>query len=213
MMKQILFFTLILFNMMACNQESTTTTTKKESNADLNKMFDNYYEERLKLYPLEATQNGDNRYNDLLPINITDAYRDTLHNFYSRYLTDVEKYDTSKLDDNDLISYRIFDREMKMQSEALDLKIANPGEMAYYYIPFEQFWGLPITMGQLGSGEGVQPFKTEKDYNDWLGRIKQFSIWADSAISQFRKGIKANYVLPKTLVVKMIPQMEAMTTE
>ena len=134
--------------MTACNQESATTN--KESNTDLNKMFDDYYEERLKLYPLEATQNGDNRYNDLLPINITEAYRDTLHNFYSRYLTDVEKYDTSKLNENDLISYKIFDREMKMQLEALDLNIADPAGMTCYYIPFQQFWGLPITMGQLG---------------------------------------------------------------
>lgn len=198
--------------MAACTQESTTTTKNKESNAVLNKMFDNYYEERLKLYPLEATQNGDNRYNDLLPINITEAYRDTLRNFYSRYLTEVEKYDTSKLNENDLISYKIFDREMKMQSEALDLNIADPAAMICYYIPFQQFWGLPITMGQLGSGQGIQPFKTEKDYNNWLNRIKQFSIWSDTAIAQFKKGVKAKYVLPKALVLKMIPQMEAMTT-
>ena len=198
--------------MLCLQQKAIRTATNKESNPGLNKMFDTYYEERLKLYPLEATQNGDSRYNDLLPINITSAYRDTLHNFYSPYLTAVEKYDTSKLNDNDLISYRIFDREMKMQLEALGLGIADPGAMACYYIPFQQFWGLPITMGQLGSGEGVQPFKTEKDYNDWLSRIKQFSAWSDTAIVQFRKGIEANYVLPKALVVKMIPQMEAMTT-
>jgi uncharacterized protein (DUF885 family) len=210
MMKQILLITLILFNMAGCNEE--ITNTNKESNTDLNKMFNDYYEERLKLYPLEATQNGDNRYNDRLPINITEAYRDTLHNFYSLYLAAVEKYDTTKLNENDLISYKIFDREMKMQLEALDLNIANPGEMSFYYIPFQQFWSLPVTMGQLGSGEGNQPFETEKDYNDWLRRIAQFATWSDSAIVQFRKGIKAGYVLPKALVIKMIPQMEAMTT-
>lgn len=209
-MKQILFVIFILFNITSCIDK--TLPVYKNSNSELNKMFDSYYEERLKLYPLEATQNGDNRYNDLLPVNITTAYMDTLHNFYSRYLTEVEKYDTSKLNGNDVISYRIFDREMKIQLEALDLDIADPGGMVCYYIPFQQFWGLPITMGQLGSGEGVQPFKTEKDYNDWLSRIKQFATWSDSAIAQFKKGIKANYVLPKALVIKMIPQMEAMTT-
>ncbi len=164
-----------------------------------------------KLYPVEATQNGDNRYNDKLPIYITESYKDTLHNFYTKYLNEVEKYDTSTLNENDLISYKIFDREMKMQLEALDLNILYPGEMACLYIPFTQFWGLPITMGQLGSGQGVQPFKTEKDYNDWISRMKQFSIWSDSAIIGFKKGIKANYILPKAIVLKMIPQMEAMT--
>ena len=174
-------------------------------------MFDNYHEDRMQLYPVEATQNGDNRYNDKLPIYITESFKDTLDNFYTKYLNVVEKYDTSTLDENDLISYKIFDREMKMQLEALDLNILYPGEMACLYIPFTQFWGLPITMGQLGSGQGVQPFKTGKDYNDWISRMKQFSAWSDSAIVGFKKGIKANYVLPKAIVIKMIPQMEAMT--
>ena len=37
-----------------------------------------------------------------------------------------------------------------------------------------------------------------------------FSAWTDSAIVYFKKGIESNYVLPATLVKKMIPQMEAM---
>jgi len=80
------------------------------------------------------------------------------------------------------------------------------------YMPFQQFWGLPLTMGQLGSGTGNQPFKTVKDYDDWLSRAAKFSAWTDSAIVYFRKGIATNYVLPKALVVKMIPEMEAMQT-
>lgn len=209
-MKQILFISILFFSMIACNEGSKTTNT--ESNKELNKLFDDYYEERLKLYPLEATLNGDNRYNDLLPINFTEAYKDTLHNFYNRYLAMVQKYDTSKLNSNDLISYNIFEKEMKMQLEALELNLTvNIIEVNSFYTPFQQFWGLPLTFGQLGSGEGVQPFKTEKDYNDWLNRMKQFSVWSDSAIAQFKKGSKANYVLPKALVIKIIPQLEAMT--
>jgi uncharacterized protein (DUF885 family) len=62
----------------------------------------------------------------------------------------------------------------------------------------------------LGSGEGNQPFKTVKDYDDWLARASKFPAWADSSIVYFKKGIAANWVLPKTLVIKMLPQMEAM---
>ena len=208
-MKKILLISFLFVSAINCNQQSSIST--KMSNPGLNKMFDNYHEDRMQLYPVEATQNGDNRYNDKLPIYITESFKDTLDNFYTKYLNVVEKYDTSTLDENDLISYKIFDREMKMQLEALDLNILYPGEMACLYIPFTQFWGLPITMGQLGSGQGVQPFKTGKDYNDWISRMKQFSAWSDSAIINLKKGIKANYVLPKAIVIKMIPQMEAMT--
>ncbi len=211
-MKQIFFATFMMIGIISCNQkDSSSNSDVVSSDTSFNKMLDDYYEQRMKLYPLEATQNGDNRYNDQLPVNITDAYKDTLHNFYSHFLTAVSAVDTSKLNANDLISYKIFTREMKMQLEALDLNLIVGSDVQSFYIPFQQFWGLPITMGQLGSGESFQPFKTEKDYNDWISRMKQFSVWCDSAIAQFNKGIAHQYVLPKTLVIKMIPQMEAMT--
>jgi len=211
-MRKIFFATCMMIEIISCKQKDSSNNSDVGSSDTLfNKMLDDYYEQRMKLYPLEATQNGDNRYNDQLPVNITDAYKDTLHNFYSHFLTAVSAVDTSKLNANDLISYKIFTREMKMQLEALDLNLIVGSDVQSFYIPFQQFWGLPITMGQLGSGESFQPFKTEKDYNNWISRMKQFSVWCDSAIAQFNKGIAHQYVLPKTLVIKMIPQMEAMT--
>ena len=167
-------------------------------------MFEKYYEERMRLFPLESTANGENRYNDLLPVDFTDSYRDTLRNFFNTYLTYVTKYDRETLNDNDKISYDIFKREMQMNIEGLHFHDN--------YIPFQQFWGLTLSMGQLGNGTGNQPFKTAKDYDNWLARATRFSAWADSAIVYFRKGLAANYVLPRTLAVKMIPQMEAMQT-
>src|SRR5690606_8547391 len=79
-----------------------------------------------------------------------------------------------------------------------------------WMIPFQQFWGLPLMMGQLGSGSSFQPFKTPKDYDDWISRMKAFSVWTDSAIGNFRQGMAVGYVLPKVLVEKIIPQMERM---
>jgi uncharacterized protein (DUF885 family) len=76
-------------------------------------------------------------------------------------------------------------------------------------LPANQFYGLPITLGQYGSGQGVQPFKTVKDYDNWLGRVHGFTAWTDSAIANFRTGLKAGVVLPRALVVRMIPQLSA----
>ena len=77
-------------------------------------------------------------------------------------------------------------------------------------MPFAQLFALPLTMGQLGSGVGDQPFISVRDYENWLQRISAFGIWTDTTISNFRKGIKAGMVLPKALVVKMIPQYESL---
>lgn len=199
-MKKIVFIALVILSTVACSTGKNDNV--KGDNKDLAALFDNYYEQRLKLYPLEATAIGDTRYNDLLPFDITDSYRDTLTNFYNKYLTYVSKYNRENLNDKDKINYDVFKREMQINLEGLGFP--------ENYIPFQQFWGLPLTMGQLGSGQGNQPFKTVKDYDDWISRASKFGVWADSSIVYFKKGIAANYVLPQALVVKMIPQMEAM---
>ena len=200
-MKYLLIFSLVLA--VACTDSgSSTAPDTNNGNDDLTTLFDQYYEDRLRLYPIEATQNGDNRYNDRLNIDISEPFRDTLRAFYGQYLEGIKKFNRDDLSENDRISYDIFRREMEMQLEGL----------AYndHYIPFQQFWGLPLTMGQLGSGQSSQPFKTAEDYRAWMSRAKTFATWADTAMATFRRGAQAGLVLPRPLVAKMIPQMRDM---
>ncbi len=199
-------FVLLTFSMASCNQQSNSgnshTSVDSGINKDLNLLFARYWEENAKLFPLQATANGDNRYNDQLPNDQTKAFRDSLKNFYQTYLDEIRKYDRDKLSAENKISYDIFVYEMNSQLNGLKLNT--------WMMPFNQFVGLPLMFGQLGSGSGMQPFKTVKDYDNWLGRVKGFTVWADSAIGNFRQGMAAGVILPKALVVKMIPQMESM---
>ena len=197
---RLLFFVLSVCLLLACNNnKGKTAPDVVKTNDDLSNLFNNYWEERMKLFPLDATQNGDSRYNDQMEIGFTDSFRDKLREFYSNYLNQVVKFESGELDDNDRISYNIFKREMEMQLEGL--------KFHDNYIPFNQFWAIPLDLGQLGSGESSQPFKTDTDYYNWITRVKVFAAWADSAIVYFKKGIDAGIVLPKPLVLKMIPQM------
>jgi uncharacterized protein (DUF885 family) len=186
------FFVLFLV-LLACSH-------KNPKGKNIDQVFSNYWEERSKLFPLEATQQGDNRYNDILPNDQTAQFRQGLDDFYTRYLHEVESFDRSKLSDSQKTSYDLFVYEMKMNLEGSKLPL--------WAMPFQQFWGLPLTMGQLGSGESYQPFKTLQDYQNWMYRMEAFGQWMDSAIQNFRDGIKMGVVLPKTLVKKTIPQME-----
>ena len=190
----------------ACNQTKTTETATTsapgaadDSTKGLSGLFASFWEQQSRLDPLSATAQGDNRFNDQLPNDQTQAYRDTLRNFYQDYLTRLAKFDRAGLDENDKISYDIFQYDLKQRVEGSKLNA--------WMMPFQQFWGLPISMGQYGSGQGNQPFKTVQDYDNWLGRVRGFTVWADSAIGNFRRGMKAGVVLPKALVEKMIPQM------
>lgn len=79
-------------------------------------------------------------------------------------------------------------------------------------MPIDQMWGFQLTMGQLASGEGAQPFKTVQDYDNWLIRIEGYLDWLHSAQLKMREGIQSGWVLPKSLVLKVVPQLEEMTT-
>ncbi|MEO6404371.1 MAG: DUF885 domain-containing protein [Ferruginibacter sp.] len=180
----------------------TVSSQSKKGIDALSKLFNDFTEESYKLFPTTATSLGDTRYNDQLPATFTDSYSSRLRSFYDRYLSAIKKFNRARLNQNDKISFDIFKRNMEMSLEGLTLKINR--------VPFTQFTGLQLSMGQWGSGTGAQPFKTVKDYDDWISRATQFSAWADSAIIYFKKGITEKRVLPKSLVIKMIPQLDAL---
>jgi uncharacterized protein (DUF885 family) len=184
-------------------------------NKALGRVLNDYYNDRMRYLPLEATQNGDTRFNDLLPADFTDSYMDTLRDFYGSYLRKILVFDRDQLNRNDRISYDIFLREMKINLEGLDLHLTiNIVLMPnIQYMPFNQFEGVPISMGQMGSGLGIQPFKTVSDYDNWIKRAGKFQAWTDSAIVYFRKGLQNGYILPRCLVEKMIPEMQDMVVK
>ncbi|ODM53326.1 DUF885 domain-containing protein [Elizabethkingia meningoseptica] len=188
---------------VSCQKKDSTKNVAQDAqeNDKLVKLADKYYETFLKLNPLEATSQGDLRFNDLLPDNISAKVIAEEINFYNTTTKELAGIKYDALDDQHKVIYDVLDNQLKTKVESY---VYHPE-----YIPFTQFDGLPLTLPLLGSGKGTQPFKTEKDYDNWLKRISQFPVWMDTAEQNFRTGIKNKFVLPKKLVVKMIPQMTA----
>ncbi|HET7180362.1 MAG TPA: DUF885 family protein, partial [Chryseosolibacter sp.] len=184
----------------ACvTREMTNTSTDREA---FDKFLDRYYEEYLKFNPLEATQIADNRYNDRLPNDISTEYRRNLGNFYKRYEDSLRTFDRATLTEQQQISFDILARETSFRRELLKY----PDNL----MPVQQFWGLALTMPQIGSGESFQPFKTTKDYDNFLSRIDAFSVWMDTAIVNMRKGLRSGYTFPKILMERVLPQAQDM---
>ena len=207
-MKKIISVLIICSFIISCKQSPKQTAIEK--NNELATLLEKYFNDRMELFPVEATVNGDNRFNDRLPVDFTDSYIAKLKDFFASNLDGIKKINRESLNEEDATSYDIFKYEMESTLKGLDHKYFNTAYLIHSDIPFNQFWGLPITLGQLGSGSGAQPFKTVNDYDNWIKRASAFSSWADSAIVYFRKAMTHKYVLPKALVVKMIPQMQDM---
>lgn len=202
-MKRILYFAVIviLTSLIACKDEASNSSEKKSlMAAPASTIFDDYFNERMKLFPFEATINGVNDYNDQFPIDITDTYRDSLGRFYKKYKTALTKMNFDSLNQNDKMNYEILKWELDIASENLKFQ--------EHLMPINQFSSLTLTLGQLGSGEGSQPFKTVKDYENWLKRIAHLPEWADTAVVNMKKGMAQGYILPKSLVIKVLPQLK-----
>jgi uncharacterized protein (DUF885 family) len=195
---------LLAFSCSSPTQKEMNVTKNLEDSISFSRLLGTYYEERLLLFPLEATVGGDNRYNDTMNIEFTESFRDHLKMFYQTYLHSLQSYQRDSLNENDAINYDVLLHEIKMGLESLTFHDN--------FIPLNQFYGLHLTLPQLGSGEGAQPFKSVQDYENWIKRASIYQLWTDSAIVYFKKGMDANYTLPATLVKKIIPQLNDLVT-
>lgn len=169
--------------------------------AQLDRLYAQYWEELLELNPVQATFQGDNRYNDRLPDFGSAEYRARARKFTEDWLRRVEAIGPDGLQGQALLSYRIFVRDANNALEA--------DRYPSWMLPVNQMGGVPSFAVQLGSGTGAQPFKTVKDYDDWLARGSRLPVLFDTMIANMREGMKAGVVQPRPLMEKVIPQLDA----
>ncbi len=173
------------------------------SNENLAKIFEEYHQGVLRMDPISATRSGDTRYNDRFVNVLNDSIKEQMKLFYSSNLEKVSHFADEDLNENDLLSKRILEWECTQNSKTLNLPD---------YTPIDQMWSVNLVMGQFASGSSAQPFNSVKDYENWLKRVDQFLVWFASAQEKMSEGMEKGYVLPKSLVKKVIPQMEAMAS-
>jgi uncharacterized protein (DUF885 family) len=173
--------------------------------AQLDQLYTDFWEATLKLNPLQATFVGDPRYNDQLPNFLSPDYRAQTHAFNVEWLAKAKAIESDGLSGQALLSYDIFVRDLQDQLDGERFRSDLQ--------PIEQFNSLATLAVQLGSGSGAQPFKTVKDYDDWLTRAGKFPVLFDQAISNMREGVKLGIVQPKVLMLKVLPQLDAIIKE
>jgi len=176
----------------------------KDKKEDFSALTKNYFDDKNALDPLTATQNGQNEYNDQLQFEMTDSFRKAQLAFFDKYETKLSSIDLKKLTEEEKNSYEIIKWEVEVGKELLK----QPTNL----MPIHQFWGTHLTMGQYAGGTSAQPFKTEKDYSNFLKRIDKYSVWIDSAMVYMKRGIEKGIVLPKALTEKVIPQFAEIPT-
>ncbi len=185
----------------AATPEAASAAAAQSESQRLHALFDEYFEETLKLDPILATSIGDRRYNERFVVGIAPAVIEQERRLERDFLARVSAIDRAQLSSQDRLSYDIF--KAKRESEIEGFRF--PAEL----LPLNQFYSTPNLFAQLGSGKGMQPFETVKDYDDFLKRLDGFVEWTDQAIVNMRQGMGRGYTLPKVLVERTLPQLQA----
>ena len=178
--------------------------TTKENTPSLSDVLENYYQESLALYRLPATYQGDTRYNDTLPNYLSTEFQNKEKAFYTYYLEQIQTFDDKSLTEEEQLSKKILQWECKLNLEGMEF----PTDL----VPIDQMWGFQLTMGQLASAASAQPFKTVQDYENWLIRLDGYLEWLAASKVKMKEGMDKGWTLPKSLIKKVLPQLETMTT-
>lgn len=220
-MKKLLIVAAVSSILVACNQAETNKTveakkvevtketletkkaqmTPEQASVELNKLFQENFQAGLALNPIQATAIGMPGYNDKLPNFLSSEFQKKTHDFTVEWLEKIKKIDRNLLSGQDRLSYDIFiyNSEQSLEGEQF------PGEL----IPINQSSNIASFFAQLGSGQSFQPFKTVKDYEDWLKRVDSGVKIIKQAKANMQLGIEKGVTQPKALMEKVLPQLKA----
>jgi uncharacterized protein (DUF885 family) len=199
----------LLIFLIACSPPQEKAEAVAEPVAEVNvsekfnSMLDAYYQDGLKLDAISATYAGDNRYNDLFLNNLSEEGKKALLAHYDKYSAAVGEFVNDDLSESEQMSKAILEWELDLAKASMSFDSD--------LTPIDQMWSINLTMGQLASGASAQPFATVEDYANWLKRVDAYLEWLASAKAKMQTGIERGYVLPKSLIKKVTPQLRAMT--
>jgi uncharacterized protein (DUF885 family) len=178
--------------------------TKPDDAAKLAQIADEYFEQRLRFFPLSATEDvGDPRFEGALEIDIAPTHRAEQAAVFGKILSRVRALDRSQLPKADMVTYDLLIYDVGGRLDAL--KFPN------HLLPIHHMESVPVKLAQWGSGNSVQPFKTIANYDNYLKRIEKLPLWTEQAIINMREGMRTGVVQNRTIVERTLSQYEALT--
>jgi uncharacterized protein (DUF885 family) len=183
----------------AANEPATARA--ESARAALHALFDADWERTLRDNPTLASYLGDLRYNDrwddLSPAAIAAHEQATKDSRAA-----LARIDRAALAPADQLDYDIY-------ATLLDDTLAGqrfPTER----IPVAQDGGPHMAAEQML--QGLQ-FRSEKDYRDWIGRLRAYPTYLAQNIANMRQGIATGWTAPKAIMARLPAQIAAQVVD
>ncbi|HEX8126778.1 MAG TPA: DUF885 domain-containing protein [Allosphingosinicella sp.] len=166
-------------------------------------------EASLRRNPIQATARGDLRYADRLGDFFSDAYYDAEREAARADLAALAAIDRDSLSADERVAYDVFKWQRGTDLRGLEGEVFA----ATIVRPIDHFNGFHTFFAEINSGQGIAPFKTVKDYENGLGRAKDFVRLADGAIARMEQGLAAGVVQPRLVMANVVEQLDAILAE
>jgi len=197
-----LFAVVLVVPAAARAQAAAPSAGQVEGNRkELNSIFKDYWEDRLRYEPEFASTLGDKRYNDQLTDYSVKAFNEGLER-EQKLLMRLGAVDVAGLTDQEKISRELLLREFVEDQEAADFK--------EWEMPVNQMGGIHTEYPQLVA---ELSFTTVKDYDDWIARLHLLPAAFDQVTQNMSLGMEDHRVPPKFLLEKALAQVKAMAAQ
>lgn len=184
---------LVAIFLMGGQQAFADTADTSEQVEKLHQLFEDEWAERMKDEPLAATYAGVHDYDDRLACVTEDCYLEQQGEDRA-FLGRLRGIDRRALSEEDQLNYDLFAFELEARIIQADF--------ATWRIPFLADFGFYSSIMSLSES---MPFRTVKDYENYIARLNEVARYFDEQIANMRAGLADGFTQPKVILGRIIP--------
>ena len=186
--------------LLAAVSLSSGAQTVEARLAAQNALFNEAWENTLKLSPTLATAVGDYRYNSKLGDNSLASIVQR-HQLDQAFLMRIQTISPKGFSEDDRTSHDLFLRQLKERVEDFDLKA--------YEMPINAQGGIHTSLADLPLSS---PFDSVKHYEDYIARLHQIPTALTQTEEVLRAGVRDHLMIVKFLAEKIPAQCTGIIT-
>jgi uncharacterized protein (DUF885 family) len=179
----------------AFSQEKQSDDVASRSH-ELKARLDEEWQYELRTSPEFATSIGDPRYNDKLSDNSPEFFRSDVEQ-KREFLASFEAIDAKGFSEQDRLSRDLMIRQLRQEIEGAQFK--------NWEMPVNQMGGPHLELPDLVT---LTPFKSVKDYENYISRLHKIPHLFDQTIANMRQGIADHLMPPRFLLEKVAPEVD-----
>ncbi len=168
---------------------------------DLDALFADYWANEMQENPFAATNSGVNDYNALTP-GVAPADQERRLAEAKAFLTRLDGIDAASAPETAQLSAEIL---RFVLNHDIALAAFKP-----WRAPFLSDSGFHTDMLYLVDST---PFRTEKDYRDYVARLKALPAYLDQNIANMRQGFAEGFTQPTEILAGILPSFDAQVTK